>query len=54
LRKGYGKIVQVWRPNKSEKNWRKGVAEGVSEWKKAVSLPKKALNEKRIVLPAML
>jgi hypothetical protein len=51
LRKGYGKIVQVMRPNKSEKKREKEVAEEVDDGKKGPNPEKKVLSRKRLALP---
>jgi hypothetical protein len=48
---GYGKIVQVMRPNKSEKKREKEVAEEVDDGKKGPDPEKKAGAEKRLALP---
>jgi hypothetical protein len=51
LRKGYGKIVQVMRPNKSEKKREKEVAEEMDDGKKGPNPEKKAFAGKRLASP---
>jgi len=54
LSKGYGKIVQVLRPDKSKKNRKKEEREEKNDAKKEVNSEEKTLIGKPLLFPEML